>query len=127
MADLNSICLTGRLTKQAEMRSGTNTPLCTFSIAVGTGWGDNAKTSFFDVNFWGRGASGLCPYLIKGKQVAVSGIIEQQNWVDKQTGMQRSRYVINTNQVALMSGDPKGSASAPPPSDEPPIPEDYTF
>lgn len=108
------------------MRSGTNTPLCTFSLAVGTGWGDNAKTSFFDVNFWGKGAAGLCPYLTKGKQVAVSGTIEQQNWIDKQTGMQRSKYVINTNQVSPMSGDPKNQpAASQPPIEEPP--EDFTF
>lgn len=107
--DLNSICLTGRLTKPAELITQTQTPLCKLSLAVNTGWGDNAKTSFFDVNFWGKGAAGLCQYLTKGKQVAISGSIEQQTWQDRQTGVQRTKYVINTNSVCVMSGDPKGT------------------
>ena len=73
---MNLGIFTGNLGKTAEVRytAGANKAVCTFSIAVKAGFGDNAKTFWVRCNLWGKRAEGGLPaYLVKGQQVCVSG------------------------------------------------------
>lgn len=107
--DMNIVVLTGRLTKDAEVRFTTGgTPVANFALAVneaskqqdGT-WADSA--SFFDVQLWGKSAEKLQQYLTKGRQITVQGKLRQNTWQDQQTGQNRSRVVVNAFQVQLLS------------------------
>lgn len=105
MADLNSVNLIGRLTKDATLKSlSTGTELCEFSIANNRGFGDKEKCNFFDVKFWGKGASAINKYLVKGKRVGITGELVMESWNDKDTGAKRTKVIVSTFDVQLMDG-----------------------
>lgn len=110
MADINSVVLVGRLTRDAERR-GENGPL-SFAIASdrrvkhGEEWSDEA--SFFDVEYWHKS---LDKYLVKGKQIAVSGVLKQDRW--EKDGEKRSKVVILADNVQLLGGGNSASEPAP--------------
>lgn len=64
----------GNLGRDAEYKTtqGGN-ELCSFSVAVTVGFGDNKSTVWVDVTKWGKGAKALADILRKGSKVAVSG------------------------------------------------------
>lgn len=120
MSDLNVFACTGRLTKDAEMKliGAKQTPCCTFSLANNTGFGQYEKTSFFDVQLWGSSGQGVVTYLTKGTKVAVSGTLEQNNWVD-QNGVKHTAFRLSTSAITLL-GSPQKQTSledAPEPTD----------
>ena len=105
MADINHVVLVGRLTRDAELRyTQGGTPIVKFSIAVnrrkktGEEWVD--EVSFFDVVFWGKMGESINQYLVKGKQVAVTGELRQNRW--EQDGQPRSKVEIIANNLQLL-------------------------
>ena len=109
MADINSVVIVGRLTRDAERR-GNGGPL-SFSIASsrrvkhGEEWSDEA--SFFEVTYWHKS---LDQYLTKGKQIAVSGALVQEHW--EKDGEKRSKVTILADNVQLLGGGSQ-TASVP--------------
>lgn len=68
------ITLAGNLGRDAEHKTTqSGTELCTFSVGVSTGYGENKATTWVDVTKWGKGAEGLARILRKGSKVAVWG------------------------------------------------------
>ena len=116
MTDINSVILVGRTTRDAELRYTENgTGILNFSIAVnesrknGEQWIEEA--SFFDVTLFGKMAESLKQYLAKGKQVGISGRLQQQRW--EQDGQPRSKVVVIANAVQLLGGRTGEQAVAP--------------
>ena len=111
MADVNSVVIVGRLTRDAERR-GNGGPL-SFSIASsrrvkhGEEWSDEA--SFFEVTYWHKS---LDQYLIKGKQIAVSGALVQEHW--EKDGEKRSKVTILADNVQLLGGGQAGQTASVP-------------
>ena len=107
MSDINSVTLTGRLTRDAELRYSQNGgAVVRFSIAVGRSkrnadgtWSD--ETSFIDCVYFGKSAEGVNSYLSKGRQIAVSGEHRQARW--EQDGQSRSRVEVYVNNLTLLS------------------------
>lgn len=120
MSDLNSCSFVGRLTKDATLDTvgQKGTQIVKFSIANNTGFGTYARTNFFTVNMWGKAGAGLAPYLLKGKQVAVTGVLENQKWTG-QDGQTHDNWVLTANSVTLLA-DAKGEQREA--SGEPDIP-----
>ena len=107
MKDINHVTLVGRLTRDAELKhANSGLQICTFSIAVngskkvGDQWQDEAH--FFDCTYMGRGAEAVHKYLVKGKQIGVSGELRQQRW--EKDGQKRSRVDIFAQSVQLLGG-----------------------
>ena len=107
MADINSVTLVGRLTRDAELRyTNSGYAVCKFAIAinrrrkVGDQWEDEAN--FFDIVLWGKQAESLNQYLVKGKQVGIDGELRQSRW--EQDGQPRSRVEISANNIQLLGG-----------------------
>lgn len=120
-ADINSVFLIGRLTRESEYRVSQNGgAVVRFSIAVNrrkrTGennWEDEAN--FFNCVYMGRAAESVNQYLEKGRQVAIQGELRQSRWTDQQ-GQARSTVEIFVNNLELLSSPQSGgqrSASAP--------------
>lgn len=104
MADLNVWAVTGRLTKDAEFRTlASGKALLTCDIAVNTGWGEYAKTTYARVQQWGERGKNVVQYLKKGKPVAVSGSLSVNAWTGKD-GAERQQLVIDTTSIQLLSG-----------------------
>jgi single-strand DNA-binding protein len=104
MADLNVCTFVGRLTKDAVTESiGSNgTQLTKFAIANNTGSGQYARTNFFNVQMWGKQGVALSPYLTKGKQVALTGVLENQKWTGND-GMQHDSWTLTANSLTLLA------------------------
>lgn len=119
MTDINNVTLVGRLTKDADIRYTTSgTAVLNFSVAVnesrkqGEKWVEEA--SFFDVTLFGKMGESIHQYMTKGKQVAVSGRLQQQRW--QKDGQNYSRIAVIANCVQLFSGAQGNSQNAPQPN-----------
>jgi single-strand DNA-binding protein len=106
MEDLNTVAITGRVTRDAQARfTNSGTATLTVSIAnnrrrkVNDTWQDD--TSFFDIQMWGKMAESLAPKLTKGTQLSVQGTLRQDRW--EQDGQSRARVVIVVEKVVLAS------------------------
>lgn len=112
MADMNVCTLTGRLTKDATLETvgAKGTPLLKFDLANNTGYGQYARTQFFQVQMWGKSGEGIVQYLKKGKQVCVSGLFENNQWTNKE-GKTIDNWRLTANQVTLLA-DSKGQTEA---------------
>ena len=101
MYDTNIVILVGRLIKDAELsQTQSGKTMCKFCIASNKGK-DNA--SFFNVVTWEKLAQTCGQWLKKGKQVIVTGRLEQTKWQDKQTGQNRTAIHITANNVQFGS------------------------
>ena len=104
MENLNSVIVTGNLTRDPEVRETKNgNHVCRFSIAHG--WFNKASntktTSYFDCKAWNEEAKKFYQNASKGTRVKVIGRLEQENWTDKLTGKERSKVVILANEIEL--------------------------
>ena len=78
---MNSIVLTGRMTKDIDVKSTpTGKTVGTFSIAVDDGYGDNKKTYFHNVVVWGKTAETMAQYTHKGSKIAVNGKLTSRSY-----------------------------------------------
>ena len=87
---MNNIILTGRLTKDVEMRyiPVTGTPVATFTLAVQRDYIKKDGTrdvDFIPVEVIGKVAEFCKNYLSKGRLVAVQGSIRVDRYQDKNT------------------------------------------
>ena len=87
---LNSVILMGRLTRNPELKqTNSGTMVCSFSIAVDNGYGDNKKTDFINCVAWKGTAEFVSKYFTKGHMIALSGRLSTRSWDDNGT----TRYV----------------------------------
>lgn len=99
MADLNNWSITGRLTADAEYKtlaSGKN--LLVMNVAVNTGFGEYAKTTFVKVQQWGDRGGKIVDYLRKGTLIACSGELSTNEWSTRE-GEKRVDLQLTTNSV----------------------------
>lgn len=110
MADLATVSMTGRLTRNPEQNETTNSKVSKFSIAVNGFKKDDV--SFFDCEAWGKLSEIIQQYCTKGKQIAVSGTIRIDRWEDKE-GNSRSKPVVNVRDMTLLGSKEDSVPSAP--------------
>lgn len=78
---INKVILMGRLTRDPELRhTGTGTPVCSFTVAVDNGFGDNRQTDFINCVAWNKSAEFVSNYFTKGKMIIVIGRISTRSW-----------------------------------------------
>ena len=108
MADLNVCTFVGRVTRDAVVESvgAKGTQITKFAIANNTGYGQYEKTNFFNVQIWGKQGVSVSQYLVNGKQIAVSGTLENNKWTD-QNGNSHDSWNLTAQSVALLA-DAKG-------------------
>lgn len=116
MTDLNKVIVVGRITKDSELSYTTGgtaklsaSIACNRSVKKNEQWTDEA--SFFDVTIWGKLAENMSKFLLKGKQVAVCGCLQQDRWSDKE-GNKRSKVYIVADTVQLLGGGKENSERA---------------
>ena len=111
---MNSVNLTGRLTRDPELHSSNNgqTAICSMRLAVDRR-GDGAV--FCDVKCFGAQATACVAHLSKGSPVAVTGRLELDEW-KAGDGSNRSRLYVIAQRVEFLSG---GDRSEPAPQAEP--------
>ena len=102
---MNSINLTGRLTRDPEMRtSHSGTAVTDFRLAVQRRRGregEDRGAVFVDVVTFGGLAQVCAEHLEKGRQVAVSGRLELDEW-ETDAGERRSRHKVIADEVEFL-------------------------
>ncbi|GAB4246089.1 MAG: hypothetical protein Kow00129_06300 [Thermoleophilia bacterium] len=119
--------LVGNLTQDPELRQlPSGTSVCELRVAVNTSYRDSSgqwqeRPNYFSVKVFGGQGEACARYLNKGRQVAVQGRLDYQQW-EGQDGSKRSKVEIVADDVVFMGGgggDSGGGAgnSYSPPSD----------
>jgi len=102
---VNKVLLTGRLTRDPEMRSlASGKNVSTFTVAsnefIG---GGKEKSEYHSVVAWDRLAEIAGRYLGKGQQVAIEGRLQTRSW-DDDNGARHWKTEIVASHVEMLSG-----------------------
>ena len=118
-----SVNLIGRLTADPEARttaSGTQVTGMRLAIARRPKAGEDRGAVFIDITAWDKLGELCAEHLAKGRQVAISGRLELDEWTASD-GTKRQRHHVVAEAVEFLGAKPEGSEA---PSDEPsPAPE----
>ncbi len=102
MSDFNNSSLSGRLTRDAELKYTTSgSPVLDFSLASNQKRGDKEETMFLDCTMFGDRAEKLVKHLQKGKSLIVSGKLRQESW--EKDGDKRSKISLLVDSVTFLS------------------------
>jgi single-strand DNA-binding protein len=106
---MNHVGLTGRLTRDPEMRSTkSGEDVCGMRLAVD---GPDENTTFVDVTAFGGLAGNCGEYLEKGRAVAVSGRLAYSEW-EAEDGSKRSKHEVIAQAVDFLGGRPREEDAA---------------
>jgi single-strand DNA-binding protein len=102
---VNKVLLTGRLTRDPEMRSLSSGKAVTqFSIATNEYIGQGKeKAEYHNIVTWDRLAQTCGEFLGKGQQVALEGRLQTRSW-DDDRGVRHWKTEVVANHVEMLSG-----------------------
>jgi len=102
---MNIYSFTGRLARDSETRfTPGGMAICSFSVAVDYGFGENKGTNWLRCSLFGKRAEGQLPkYLVKGTQVAISGELRIREYDDKE-GNKRTSVEVSVDKLDLIGG-----------------------
>ena len=102
---MNKVLLTGRLTRDPEMRSlASGKSVTQFSVATNEYAGNGKeRAEYHNVVTWDRLAEICGTYLGKGQQVAVEGRIQTRSW-DDDRGQRHWKTEVVAAHVEMLSG-----------------------
>ncbi len=101
----------GNLGRDAELKRTKNgDDVLTFPVGASQGYGENKKTNWFRCSVWGKRATALHPYLLKGTQVSVVGELE----IDEYEGKTQHKVTVDSNGLEIMSRSDNASSPRQP-------------
>ncbi len=105
---MNRVLLTGRLTRDPELRAlASGKSVTTFSVATNEyAGGGKEKAEFHTIVTWDKLAQVCGQYLGKGQQVAIEGRLQTRSW-DDDAGKRHWKTEIVANHVEMLSGRKK--------------------
>ena len=113
MSDLNEVVISGRLTRDSELRfTPSGTPVTDVVIASNRIWSKDSdrqeETTFVDVTIWGKQAESLNTYLVKGRHLMVVGRLKLNKW-ETEEGDKRSKLTMVAEKINLTPGGGKNN------------------
>lgn len=85
---MNSVCLVGRMTKDAELKyTGNNIAVASFSLAVNRNFKDangERETDFINCVIWRQQAENLANWAKKGALIGITGRIQTRSYENQQ-------------------------------------------
>lgn len=107
---INSVCLTGNLTRDPELAA---TPNGTSVLRLGLAVNDRVKNNqteewedrpnFIDCTMFGARAESVSRFLKKGSKVSILGRLHWSQWEDKNGGGKRSKLDVTISEIEFMS------------------------
>ncbi len=111
---LNRTLLTGRLTRDPEMRTTqSGKSVASFSLAVERdfrGPDGEKETDFFDFIAWGGTADFVCKFFTKGRMMTVDGRLQSRTWKDKD-GNSRKAVEVRAEVVYFADSKPQSNGN----------------
>ena len=86
----------------SKIETKTGTPMCTFSVAVDTGYGDRKVTDWYNVSAYGKQAENCLQYLGKGSLVNVTGTVHLREY-DGRDGKRHANLELTADSVTFLS------------------------
>ena len=116
MSDLNEVVVSGRLTRDAELRYTPNgTAVTDIIVASNRIWSKDSEkqeeATFVDVTIWGKQAESLAKYMTKGRHVMLPGRLKLNKW-ETDEGDKRSKLTVTAEKVNLTPGGNSGGSSS---------------
>ncbi len=103
---MNKIYLTGRITKDIELKGNENKFLSnTIAVYDGKDRNNNDITYFFDFKAFNYVANKLSSQAQKGSKIAIEGVLKQDKWEDDNG--KHSKYMIYAESVEIIQEQPK--------------------
>ncbi|HEX7491221.1 MAG TPA: single-stranded DNA-binding protein [Candidatus Limnocylindrales bacterium] len=102
---MNKVLLTGRLTRDPELRSlASGSSVATFAVATNEYRGNGKeRAEYHNVVVWDRLAAVCGQYLGKGQQVAIEGRLQTRQW-DDDRGARHWKTEVVAISVEMLSG-----------------------
>jgi single-strand DNA-binding protein len=106
MSDINTVILTGRVTRDSELKytSKTNTPVLSFGIASNRVWFKDTdrqeETTFVDVTVWGKKSESYVEHLKKGRKVSIEGRLKLDRW--EVEGVNRTKLSVIAEKINFL-------------------------
>ena len=99
---MNSVIISGRLTRDPELRFTQNgIAVAKFTLAVPDDFKNaqgEREVNFIDITAWRQTAEFITNHSAKGLRLAVQGRLKQEKWTDKE-GQNRSKVAITAEKV----------------------------
>lgn len=110
MSDINKSIITGRVTRDSELRHTPNgTAVTDVSVVSNRIWTKNGErqeeSTFVDVTLWGKQAETLSPMLTKGRHIMVEGRLKLDSW-ETNEGLKRNKLSIVAENINLTPSNP---------------------
>lgn len=108
----NRITIMGRLTSApstSQTKGGTS--VTKFNLAVDRGFGEDKKTDFIPVVFFGKTAETVAKYVDKGHQLLVSGQLQTDSYEDKD-GNKRTSFNVFATDFSFCEGKRESSTNS---------------
>ena len=110
----SSTTIVGNLSKDIALTYvPSGTAVAKTSIAYSDGFGENKKTHFIDVVVWGKTAEALNSYCKKGSKVLLVGVVQWEQWKDKD-GSNRSKHSLRVEEMKMLDSKPNDGNSQQP-------------
>jgi single-strand DNA-binding protein len=111
---MNVLTIVGNLGGDCRTNNVGGSPVCNFSVAMQSGYGQNKQTHWVDCAYWGKGGEAVSQYLTKGQKVAVSGELSMK----AASGNYPAGFALRVNSLTLCvsAGGNTGHSTAPVPS-----------
>lgn len=95
MVNINEVIVSGRLTKDPELRkSQGDNPKSVCTVSIAQNYNNNQKVNFFNVIAWQRVAEALAQYNKKGDLIIVEGHLDTYAFVNKDGKMKRGIQIV---------------------------------
>lgn len=105
--DFCNLSLTGRLTRDPEVKVFSGKSVVKFAVAYNYGIGDKRRVSYLDCESWeDKKVEFIQKYLKTGSRVTLNGRLEQDNWENKE-GQKQSKHFMKVSDVYFADSLPK--------------------
>jgi len=119
LPEINSVALSGRLTRDPELRVlASGLSVCEFGLAATrttkTRDGERKEDTYYgEVVCWDKLAQYIGDRVRKGRPVYVEGRLALDQWTDQASGARRSKTRIVATRVQVLDWDEDRQSSAP--------------
>ena len=111
----NKTVVVGNLARDPEQKTFGEHTVTKLVVACKDAYNQD-KTSFFDVDVWGKAGENCAKYLEKGRQVLIDGRLVQESWENNE-GQKRYKVFIKADNVQFLGKKADGNAKESPPKE----------
>ncbi len=107
---INVVTLVGRVGGDPDMKYFDSGKVkCRLTLAVRRRTSKTDEPDWFELEIWGKTAEIAGNYVKRGSLIGVKGALKFDSWSDRNTGTNRTKPIINVDQLDLLGskGDTK--------------------